>query len=88
MKELAEKFERPLSTIYTILKNKDALLPAFESGRLKRERLRDFKWPQLENALLAWFKVVRTIRPPIPLSDNMLQVKAVDIVSALGVKGF
>ena len=26
VKELAEKFEGPLSTIYTILKNKDALL--------------------------------------------------------------
>ena len=88
MKELGEKLERPLSTIYTVFKNKDALLSAFESGGLKRERLRDSKWPQLENALLAWFKDVRTIRPLIPVSDNLLQVKAVDIASALGVKGF
>ena len=65
VKELAETFERPLLTIYTILKNKDALLSAFESGELRRERLSDSKWPQLENALLAWFKDVRLIRPPL-----------------------
>ena len=74
--------------IYTILKNKDALLYAFKSKKLKMECLRDSKRLQLENALLAWFKDVRTIRPLIPVSDNLLQVKAVDIASALGVKGF
>ena len=54
----------------------------------EKASVRDSKWPQLENALLAWFKDVRTIRPLIPVSDNLLQVKAVDIASALGVKGF
>ena len=68
MKDLVREHDRPASSLYTILKQKDQLIAAFEasSSNLERQRLRESRWARLDEALLKWFKDARTIRPPIP----------------------
>ena len=65
---LAREHDRPASLLYTVLKQKDQLIAAFEasSSNLERQRLRESRWARLDEALLKWFKDARTIRPPIP----------------------
>ena len=78
MKDLAREHDLPTSSLYTILKQKNQLIAAFEasSSNLERQGLRESRWPRLDEALLKWFKDARTIRPPIPLADALLQGKA------------
>ena len=66
VKDLVREHDRPASSLYTILKQKDQLIAAFEasSSNLERQRLRESRWPRLDEALLKWFKDARTIRPP------------------------
>ena len=64
VKDLVREHDRPASSLYTILKQKDQLIAAFEasSSNLERQRLRELRWPRLDEALLKWFKDAQTLR--------------------------
>ena len=74
VKDLAREHDRPTSSLYTILKQKDQLIAAFEasSSNLERQRLRESRWARLDEAFLKWFKDARTIRPPIPKTLSVI----------------
>ena len=58
--DIARKWNIPPSTLNTILGKRKEIERAFEEGVSgKRKRVREGQFPQLESALLKWFKQAR-----------------------------
>ncbi|VDO93043.1 unnamed protein product [Heligmosomoides polygyrus] len=87
--EVAVHFNRkyPESTIRTILKDKEKILKAVEEGaESKRARIRAAKHSDLDEALLCWFKDVRSQN--IPVDTHTLKAKAVKLARMLDIGDF
>jgi transposase len=71
--KLAERFGVPRTTIIGVLNSKDDVLKAIDDGSSgKRKRLTPGRMQQLEEALVVWFKQVRS--EDVPVTGELLQV--------------
>ncbi|VDP01602.1 unnamed protein product [Heligmosomoides polygyrus] len=87
--EVAVHFNRkyPESTIRTFLKDKEKILKTVEEGaESKRARIRAAKHSDLNEALLRWFKDVRSQN--IPVDTHTLKAKAVELARMLDIGDF
>uniref|UniRef100_A0A915E6V4 HTH CENPB-type domain-containing protein n=1 Tax=Ditylenchus dipsaci TaxID=166011 RepID=A0A915E6V4_9BILA len=67
------RFKMPLTTVCRILKEKESVIEAFESGsQAKRIRLKTGKHEQIEEAVVTWLKQIRSQN--IPISGDLLKV--------------
>lgn len=83
---LAKEFNIPTSTLSTILKNKTAILERYYAGDCTRKRKRDAEFPDLETALLTWFKQCRDQN--VSISGVVMREKALDFAKKLGYESF
>jgi transposase-like protein len=71
--QLAKDFGLAKSTVSTIVSNKDKISNAIEGGiGAKRARLTNAKNPDLEEAVLTWFKQVRSLN--VAVTGPLLKV--------------
>lgn len=72
------------STLSTIMKNKDKILTQFKSQRYAagRRRMRTAAYPDVEEALLTWFRHARAAG--IPITGPVLQGMGVTLAQELG----
>lgn len=85
-KDLAKEFGVPHNTISLIKKNRDKVLQCFEEEKLERKRIRNRKYDDVEEVLLAWYKVQRNKQ--IPISGPILQEQANNVAKKLGKLNF
>lgn len=87
-KDVAEKYGVPPSTLSTttILKAKESIEDSYNQQAIAsgRKKLHRFLFPDVEQALLSWFKDARARN--IPVSGALLQRKAQDLALLLGHK--
>lgn len=74
------------STVQTIWSNREKILSAFEECSLQCKRLRKPEWPDIDEALLKWFKQQRSAN--VPISGPLLKMKATGIGKLLGYQDF
>lgn len=86
--EIAKKHSIPKSTLSTYIKNKGAIEDAYatEAFASSRKRLRPAKHPELEQAVVAWIREIRS--QDIPLSGPMVMAKAADYALRLNIDDF
>ena len=85
--ELAKRFEVPRTTIIGIIKSKEMIQNAIESGNAsKRIRIKSSRNEELEQAILIWFKQVRSQN--ISVIGQLLQEKAREIAAQLQISEF
>ena len=74
-KQVAKKFEIPSSTLSGLRKQSEIIKRDYEDNVVasKTKRKRKCKLIDVDNALLLWFKQMRTTNPEIPISGEMLQ---------------
>lgn len=86
-RKLADIFSCGKTQINSILKEKNAIRKEWEDFKFRGvKRLRTEKFPDINEALLEWFKTARTKN--IPISGALMQEKALEIADAIGVKDF
>ena len=82
--KIAKLFNIPKSTLFTIIKNRDAIVKAKESNEpLNRFRNKMAKYPLLEKALIEWMKNMRSKN--MPIDGNVLKAKAQAFAEKLNV---
>ena len=56
--DIARKFDVPLNTLSTWMKNSDKIKRSFQSGDMNtaKKRLKTCKYEDIDSALLKWFK--------------------------------
>lgn len=81
--DIAKKFGIPRSTLSTYIRNKKAIVDAYEVEAFSgdRKRLRPAKYPDLEKALVTWIKDMRSLN--LPLSGSVIMAKAADFALRL-----
>ena len=79
-KDFAESIGIPLSTLHTIIKNRDAITNAANGG-YKRKKVRCGKYEDVEEILIEWIHQSRDAA--IPLSGQIIQEKAREIARKL-----
>lgn len=84
--EVAAKFEIPTSTLSTILKNRKDVEGKATVGSVKRKRVREAKYADLEEILTEWFHQQRSQN--IPIDGAVLKIKAKEIALRIGYEGF
>ena len=79
--DIAKEISRQKTTIYTVLSQKTIIMTEWRKGStsLTRERFRRSGQPEVEAALLEWFREKRTTSSDVVISHAMLQQKAMDI---------
>ena len=84
-KQIADHYQLPLSTLSTWLKKPDDIKSAYLNGDYssKRKRLRTAGYPEVEEALLKWFKVARS--KTVTISGPFMMGKARELAERLGV---
>ncbi|XP_066258787.1 tigger transposable element-derived protein 4-like [Euwallacea similis] len=86
-KDVAAKYEVPASTVSTILKNKQAIITAFESGVSgSSKRLKKPTYEDVDKAVLEWFKSARMQN--LPISGGLIKEKALEFSRKLGQPNF
>lgn len=84
---IAKEFGIPLSTLSTVLKNKEKVQDGFEQAfSSKRKRCRDSKFPDVEAALLLWLQNARAAS--LPVSGPILMEKADALALQMGYTDF
>src|SRR5699024_4347588 len=83
---LSNEFGISHSTVTTIWKNKEKIKCAFNDNLLKLKKLRSSTHPDIEAALLQWFKDKRS--KGIPITGPLLQQKAEEFGKALGKQDY
>ncbi|GFY36545.1 coiled-coil domain-containing protein 40 [Trichonephila clavipes] len=78
--DVAEAFEIPLSSLSTILKNKEKIFSAFSSRGRKRVSKGNF--PRLEQCLVSWMRQCQGHN--IPMGGSLLKEKAKEFAKELG----
>lgn len=75
-KQIAAEYGVPSNTLSTWLKNKESIKLNFLAGDIEPERkkARQAKFPEVESALLTWFKSARSQNTPV--DGPVLQAKA------------
>lgn len=84
--DIAKQFGIPTNTLSTWLKSADRIKSSYAEGGPVRKRLRMSQYPDLEDAMLMWFKDARSRK--IPLSGPILQSRAVKLATDLGYTNF
>lgn len=86
--EIARKFDIPKSTLSRISKDKEKIQDAVKRGSFATDRRRMRKTPfeEIENVLFLWFKRARSAN--FPISGPILEEKAGEIASQLGIDNF
>lgn len=84
-KQIADHYGLAQSTLSTWLKKADEIKNAFLTGDFsaKRKKLRTAGYPEVEEALLKWFKTARDHN--VPISGPFMMQRAVDLAEKLGV---
>lgn len=84
-KQIADHYGLAQSTLSTWVKNADNIKNAFLNGEFsaKRKKLRAAGYPEVEEALLKWFKVARD--HDVPISGPVMLEKAGELAEKLGV---
>ncbi|XP_067848606.1 major centromere autoantigen B-like [Heptranchias perlo] len=83
-KAVAQKFNIPPATLSTYLKNKERIAADHQHNfSSRRKRMRTSACPDVESALLSWFKQVRAANLP-GLSDLILLEKANEFAEEFG----
>ena len=87
VKIIGRTIDRPVATIYTVIKNREKVVAAFAKGGVpaSSQKLRRTNFPEVESALLEWFTLKRKESPSIAICDTLLQEKALEIAKALCV---
>ncbi|GFW32801.1 tigger transposable element-derived protein 4 [Trichonephila clavipes] len=80
--DVAKAFEIPLSSLSTILKNKEKIFSA-SSSRV-RKRVSKGNFPRLEQCLVSWMRQCRGQN--IPMGDSLLKEKAKAFAKELGIE--
>lgn len=83
---VAEHFGIPTSTLCTILKKRKDVESKAVTGSVKRKRVRDAKFGDLEEILSEWFHQQRSQN--IPIDGSILKERARDIALEFGYDGF
>lgn len=84
--DLCKEYKVTHSTISTMWKNRDKILECFESKSLKIKKNRQPAHPDVENALLMWFKAQRSQN--VSVSGRLLQEKANHFARLFGKMDF
>ena len=84
-KQIAEQYGLASSTLATWVKKAAEIKNSYLNGdyNSKRKRLRPAGYPEVEKALLKWFKSARDVN--VPISGPFLMEKANDLAKLLGV---
>jgi len=84
-KQIASDFGIPMSTLSTWLKNKEEIKNKYLSGEMgsRRKKFRTSKFPEVEDALIKWFKNARDQN--ISVSGDLIREKARFFASRLGI---
>lgn len=87
-KDIAAEFNIPASTLSTIMKNKQSVMEASQSNDSchNRKRLKDSKFPNLEKAMLEWFRCMR--EKNLPISGPIILLKAEEFAKSLKYENF
>lgn len=82
--DIAREWGLRPSTLSTIMKNKDRIMTQFKSQRYAagRRRMRTAAYPDVEEALLTWFRYARAAN--IPITGPILQGMGVTLAQELG----
>lgn len=82
--DIAREWGLRPSTLSTIMKNKDRILTQYRSQRYAagRRRMRTAAYPDVEEALLTWFRYARAAN--IPITGPILQGMGVTLAQELG----
>lgn len=82
--DIAREWGLRPSTLSTIMKNKDRILTQYKSQRYAagRRRMRTAAYPDVEEALLTWFRYARAAN--IPITGPILQGMGVTLAQELG----
>ena len=82
--DIAREWGLRPSTLSTIIKNKEKILTQFRSQRyaVGRRRMRTAAYPDVEEALLTWFRYARAAA--IPITGPVLQGMGVTLAQELG----
>ena len=85
---LASEFQLPESTVRRILKQRDTTMELYNQGKVmgdrKRNRLSPFE--DINACILEWFRQMTAQN--FPIDGRMMQEKALEFASKLGVEGF
>uniref|UniRef100_A0A1E1XRR1 Putative tigger transposable element n=1 Tax=Amblyomma sculptum TaxID=1581419 RepID=A0A1E1XRR1_AMBSC len=86
--DIAKKYDIKKSTLSTYLRNKESISAAFRKDVMEpsRKRLRTSAHPEVESAVMAWIKEVRSRN--IPLSGPIIAAKAAVFASQMGISEF
>ncbi|XP_042326264.1 tigger transposable element-derived protein 4 [Sceloporus undulatus] len=86
--EIAEKYGIKRNSLYSIMKNKDNILEAFESLPFdpKRKRLRMAHYTDLEEALVKWYQMAQCSN--VRINGPLLRIKANYFAEKLGHHDF
>ncbi|KFM72755.1 Tigger transposable element-derived protein 6, partial [Stegodyphus mimosarum] len=88
--QIAQKYGIPKNSLSTILKAREKIFGAKngndECGPSSRKYFRESKHPNLERALLVWFRKMRSLN--IPIDGNVLKEQAHFFASKLNIKDF
>ncbi|GFV29535.1 uncharacterized protein TNCV_4489891 [Trichonephila clavipes] len=79
--DVAKAFEIPLSSLSTILKNKEKI---FSSSSRVRKRVSKGNFPRLEQCLVSWRRQCRGQN--IPMGGSLLKEKAKAFTKELGIE--
>lgn len=82
--DVAKEFKIPLSTLSTIIKQKQKIYAAQSAGVRKRSTKGQF--PRLEESLVIWLRQCRGQK--VSISGNLLKEKAKEFASSLSIKNF
>ncbi|GFX01782.1 uncharacterized protein TNCV_1021851 [Trichonephila clavipes] len=80
--DVAKAFEIPLSSLSTILKNKEKIFSAFSSRGRKHVSKGNF--PRLEQCLVSWMRQCRGQN--IPMGGSLLKEKSKAFAKELGIE--
>lgn len=85
--DVAAEFGIPSSTLSTILKHKEMIFKAVDSGMMaQRKKIRATPYEDIEQALYSWMLEARVNN--VPTSGAAIQQKAMDFAKSLGIEDF
>lgn len=84
--DICKEFQLVSSTLYTILKNKEKIVKAYEDGCRGLKRIRRCERVDVDAALIKWFRQCRNAN--VPVNITLLMQKAEEFGASLGDKEF
>lgn len=87
-KSIANSFQLPLSTLSTIISNRDKIFEKVAQGKVKphSKRLKKAKHENLEDEVSEWFNKVRSNN--IPVTGSVIQEKVRSLAASKGISEF